>query len=51
MFRGGRLGVPTHWTAAASPFLEAGTVEDVLTEDGEEAGGFVHAFEADRAGG
>ena len=50
IFRGRRLGVPAHWAAAASPFLEAGAVEDVLTEDGEEARGFIHAFEADRAG-
>lgn len=45
------LGIPTYGTAASAPFLEAGAVEDVLTEDGKKAGGFVHALEADGAGG
>ena len=44
------LGIPTYGTAASAPFLEAGAVEDVLTEDGKKSGGFVHALEADGAG-
>lgn len=49
--RVGGLHVAAHGTAGAAPFLEAGAVEDVLAEDSEETGGFVHALEADGAGG
>ena len=45
------LGVAADGASGAAPFLEARAVEDVLAEDGEEAGGFVHAFEAHGAGG
>ena len=45
------LRIPTHGTAASAPFLEAGAVENVLTEDCKKAGGFVHALKADRARG
>ena len=30
--------------AGSFPFLQAGAVEDVLAEDGEEAGCVVHSF-------
>lgn len=43
--------MPADGTAGAAPFLQTGAVEDVLAEDGEEAGGVVHAFEAYGAGG
>ena len=45
------LGVAADGAAGATPFLEAVAVEDVLAEDGEETGGFVHALKADGAGG
>ena len=45
------VGVATDGTATAGPLFETGAVEDVLAEDGEESGSFVHAFEADGAGG
>jgi hypothetical protein len=48
---GERLHVPTDGASATAPFGEAGAVEDVLAEDGQEAGGVVHALEADGAGG
>ena len=38
------MGVATDRTAAARPLLQAGAVKDMLAEDGQEAGGFVHAF-------
>ena len=47
----GGVGVAADGTATAFPFLETGAVEDVLAENCEEASGFVHAFEADGAGG
>ena len=43
------LRVATYWTAGASPFLQAGAVEDVLAEDGEKTGRFVHSFQTDGA--
>lgn len=49
--RAGGLAEAAHGAAGAPPFLEAGAVEDVLAEDGQEAGCFVHALEADGAGG
>jgi len=38
------MGVSAHGTAAAGPFLKTGAVEDVLANDCQEAGGFVHTF-------
>jgi hypothetical protein len=40
----------TYGTAASTPFLETGAVEDVLARDGEETGCVVHAFETYWAG-
>jgi hypothetical protein len=42
--------VSTYGTAASTPFLETGAVEDMLAGDGEEAGCVVHAFETYGAG-
>lgn len=36
-----------YWTAAAGPFLETCTVEDVLTDDGQQTRCFVHTFQTD----
>jgi hypothetical protein len=44
------LGVAADRTGGVFPLGKAGAVENVLAEDGEEAGGFVHALEADWAG-
>ena len=41
------LGVAADGATATSPFFEAGAVEDVLAENGEEAGGLVHTLETD----
>ena len=49
--RQGSVRVAADWAAGTFPFLETGAVEDVLAEDGEEAGRFVHAFKADGTGG
>jgi hypothetical protein len=38
------MGVSAHGTSAAGPFLETGAMKDVLTDDGQEAGGFIHTF-------
>lgn len=45
------MGVATDGTAATRPLLQAGAVKDMLAEDGQEAGGFIHAFQADGTGG
>ena len=45
------MGIATDWTAATRPFLQAGAVKNMLAEDGQEAGGFIHAFQADGTGG
>ena len=45
------MRVATDGTAASRPLLQTCAVKDVLTEDGEETSCFVHAFEADWAGG
>ena len=44
------LSVATDGAAAATPFFEAGAVEHMLAEDSEEAGRFIHAFEANGTG-
>jgi len=38
------LGVPADRAPTASPFLETGTVEDVLTEYSEQSCRLVHSF-------
>lgn len=44
------MGVAADGAASTRPFLQTGAVENVLAEDGEETGCFVHTFEANRAG-
>lgn len=38
----GGICVPADGAGGVAPFGEAGTVEDMLAEDSEKAGGFVH---------
>ena len=45
------LGVAAYGTAGSTPFLNTGAVENMLTEDSQEACGFVHTLKTDRAGG
>ena len=45
------MGIATDWTAATRPLLQAGAVKNMLAEDGQETGGFIHAFQADGTGG
>lgn len=42
--------VSAHGTSSPTPFLQAGAVEYVLAEDGEEAGRVIHTLETDGAG-
>ena len=51
MTQGVILCVSTHWAATTTPLFETVAVKDVLTEDGEESSGFIHALEADGASG
>ena len=44
------LCVATNRAAATTPFLEAGTVKDVLAQNGKKPRRFIHALKADRAG-
>ena len=48
-FGGVVLCVATNRAATTTPFLEAGTVKDVLAENGKKPRRFVHALKADRS--
>ena len=48
---GSVLRITAYGAAGATPLLETGAMENMLTQDRKEAGGFVHTFKADGTSG